>query len=327
MSVFESWSRARRKRAMLRRLRELDRLDRKHGLGAYPDRGFVPTDPRRPAPYQDGELAPTGDGGGGRRRAGRQSGRRRGSSLVAAIAALSVTLGVVAWSPDAATSEVRSLIGLGPEPLGRPPFLADTNGPYSFMKTQPGREDQPVTWSPCRKIRVAINPDGAPSNYEDLVHTAADHITNQSGLQFEFVGETDARPDDDGTAGGSGGGKRDAEDWPPVLVAWANADEVPRLAGDVAGLGGATSIRVRPNFEQYVTGSVVLDRATYDNLGRGYFGSREAQAIIDHEFGHLVGLNHVRDRGELMAAENTGRSEWGPGDKKGLALLGSGKCR
>ncbi|WP_154402731.1 hypothetical protein [Nocardioides speluncae] len=323
MSVFESWResrmRARRERAMLKRLRELDRLDRKHGLGAYPQRGYLPDDARRPAPYQDGEPVPGSRGGRGR--------RRGGGSLVAAILALTVTLGVVAWSPDAATSEVRSLIGLGPEPLGRPPFLEDTNGPYAFMKTQPGRDDQPVTWSPCRKIRVAINPDGAPNNYEDLVRTAADHITDQSGLQFDFVGETDERPDDDGTAGGSGDGGRDPEDWPPVLVAWATADEVPRLGGDVAGLGGATSIRIRPNFEQYVTGSVVLDRATYDNLGRGYFGSREAQAIIDHEFGHLVGLNHVSDRGELMAAENTGRSGWGPGDKKGLALLGSGKCR
>lgn len=315
MSVFESWSRARRKRVMLRRLRELDRLDRKHGLGAYPDRGFVPTDPRRPAPYQSGEPSPSGRG------------RRRGAgSLVAAIAALAVTLGVVAWSPDGATSEVRSLIGIGPEPLGRPPFLADTNGPYSFMNTQPGDRDQPVTWSPCRKIRIAINPDGAPSNYEELVRTAAAHVTDQSGLQFEFVGETDARPDDDGTAGRADKRSRDDKDWPPVLVAWADADEVPRLAGDVAGLGGATSIRVRPNFEQYVTGGVVLDRATYDDLGRGYSGTREGQAIIDHEFGHLVGLNHVRDRGELMAAENTGRSGWGPGDKQGLAKLGSGKC-
>ena len=50
------------------------------------------------------------------------------------------------------------------------------------------------------------------------------------------------------------------------------------------------------------------------------------QAIVDHEFGHLVGLDHVTDPGELMAEVNLGRTSYGPGDLEGLARLGAIPC-
>ena len=50
------------------------------------------------------------------------------------------------------------------------------------------------------------------------------------------------------------------------------------------------------------------------------------QAIVDHEFGHLVGLDHVDDPGELMAEVNIGRTSYGPGDLEGLARLGAIPC-
>jgi hypothetical protein len=39
-----------------------------------------------------------------------------------------------------------------------------------------------------------------------------------------------------------------------------------------------------------------------------------------------VGLDHVEDPGELMYADNVGRVTLGPGDRRGLAALGSGQC-
>ncbi|WP_302053554.1 hypothetical protein [Nocardioides panacis] len=40
----------------------------------------------------------------------------------------------------------------------------------------------------------------------------------------------------------------------------------------------------------------------------------------------MTPLDHVDDAGELMDAENTGRTGWGPGDLTGLAVLGAGPC-
>ena len=41
---------------------------------------------------------------------------------------------------------------------------------------------------------------------------------------------------------------------------------------------------------------------------------------------YLVGLGHVQDEGVLMHARNTGRTDFGPGDRIGLSRLGQGRC-
>jgi predicted Zn-dependent protease len=75
-----------------------------------------------------------------------------------------------------------------------------------------------------------------------------------------------------------------------------------------------------------VTGSVWLDRdAMTDLLRAGRADS--ARAVIEHEIGHVLGLNHVADRSQLMS--ESGGSVDGPadGDRRGLAVLGRGVCR
>ena len=55
-------------------------------------------------------------------------------------------------------------------------------------------------------------------------------------------------------------------------------------------------------------------------------GLEVARAIAMHELGHLVGLAHVDDERELMDAQNHGQVDFGPGDRRGLARLGRGRC-
>jgi predicted Zn-dependent protease len=45
-----------------------------------------------------------------------------------------------------------------------------------------------------------------------------------------------------------------------------------------------------------------------------------------HELGHLVGLNHVSVKTELMYPENLGQRAFGAGDREGLRQLGLGPC-
>ena len=47
---------------------------------------------------------------------------------------------------------------------------------------------------------------------------------------------------------------------------------------------------------------------------------------MDHEFGHVVGLDHVDDPAELIQY-NMGVTAYGPGDLEGMARLGSIPCR
>lgn len=49
---------------------------------------------------------------------------------------------------------------------------------------------------------------------------------------------------------------------------------------------------------------------------------------MQHELGHLVGLDHVADPTQLMYSEGgpSQASDWGNGDLAGLNQLGSGGC-
>ena len=96
-----------------------------------------------------------------------------------------------------------------------------------------------------------------------------------------------------------------------MLVGWATAGEYPLLAGDVVGLGGSTADR----HGRLVSGQVAVDVA----------GPAPGPVLL-HELGHLVGLGHVADRGQLMAAVATGRTGYGAGDLAGLAAAGAGPC-
>jgi hypothetical protein len=249
--------------------------------------------------------------------------RRGGTGTALSVMATVVVLAlVVGFGTSGVSRAVRSMLGLGDQPLSSVPLLPSGEGTFSFLSTQPGDPDAPVAYSPCEPIEVVVNPEDAPDDHRELVETAMAHVAEPSGLQFELVGETDERPSEDRPGKDPG---RYGNGWSPVLVAWADSDEVPELAGDVAGLGGSLSVS-QFGRARYVTGSVTLDETTFDRLWGQPRGRRHAQAIVDHEFGHLVGLGHVDDGGELMAADNHGRLDWGPGDLAGLSRLGRGRC-
>ena len=50
----------------------------------------------------------------------------------------------------------------------------------------------------------------------------------------------------------------------------------------------------------------------------------QATTIVQHELGHVVGLDHVDDPGQLMYRSNKGQVNLGPGDVEGLAIAGAG---
>ena len=243
--------------------------------------------------------------------------RTSGGALPGLLIAGLVVVGAIAFSPSAEFEEARGLLGLGEERRGTAPNAPRGVGSYRFSMTQPG-SDEPVGYDPCEPIRVVHNPQNAPANAQELLETAIRHTEEATGLRFELAGTSDQRNFLERYAGFT----RRSE---PVLVGWATGEEVPELAGDVAGLGGSTALELRGRME-YVTGTVVLDQEVFDDLDDDPEAQAVAQGIVDHEFGHLVGLNHVDDPRELMHQEQAGVTSYGPGDLEGLARLGSIRC-
>ncbi|WP_436700062.1 matrixin family metalloprotease [Nocardioides sp. BYT-33-1] len=244
------------------------------------------------------------------------------SGLVLLLSAV-LFVGVVAIGPGSEMAALRRIIGLDKDPLGEPADVAP-GGVHAFLEHQPGQSDVPVTWDPCREIRYEINPEQAPDDAEETVAFVQEGVAEVAaitGLRFAYEGRTDRRPEQDER--GFVTARPD-----PVLVAWATEDEVEELEGAVAGVGGATARSYDGDgWLWFVTGGVTLDADAFDRIEGERDGAAQARAILLHELGHLVGLDHVDSAAELMYADNVGQLDFGQGDLNGLAQLGKGRCR
>ncbi|MDN4171480.1 matrixin family metalloprotease [Nocardioides sp. SOB77] len=243
--------------------------------------------------------------------------RRHGPVLPGILVALALAGLVLLRDPGASGDRLRELLGTQ-ERRAEAVALPAGTGEYAFAATQPGSEE-PVSWNPCHDIEYVVNPAGAPSHWPRLVERSIATVSEATGFRFAYGGETDDRNFTDriGALGRSA----------PVLIGWADAEEVDDLAGDVAGVGGAAYLET-PGRWSYSTGMVVLDTDVFVELPDGSDPrALDLQAaILDHELGHVVGLGHVHSREELMYADNVGRTSFGAGDRRGLALLGAVPC-
>lgn len=207
------------------------------------------------------------------------------------------------------------------EPLGTPPPVAPSD--RYRLHDSPDPEQEMVAYDPCRPVHYVVRPDNAPAGGQLLVEQAVAEVSAATGLQFVLDGPTDEAPAPDrDTYHPDRYGKR----WAPVLVTWSGPEEAPELAGDVAGLGGSSYARVPDGPFVHVAGQVTLDAPDLLAMLERPGGPDQVRAVIMHELGHVVGLAHVDDPGQLMHVQNTGVTGFAEGDRAGLARLGAGPC-
>ena len=193
-------------------------------------------------------------------------------------------------------------------------------GDFAFLQTQPD-SDAPVTYDPCQPIHVVVNDRRIVDGGDDLLDEAIERVSAASGLRFVVDGRSRGSDPDSGSLR-----ERDGA-WKPVQVSWSDPAESSGLAGNVIGYAGSTPLDL-DGHRWYVTGSVVLDGPQMKDLLKRRDGRAEARATIMHELGHLVGLDHVDEPGQLMQPQGRPRlTTWGEGDLSGLARLGNGRCR
>ena len=114
--------------------------------------------------------------------------------------------------------------------------------------------------------------------------------------------------------------ERYGDRWAPVLIAWADPDDsdIPFERDDHVAAGVAVPRHPADAFEDvYVSGWVALNADDPNPPGFDLPGSSRGPSIL-HELGHLMGLGHVRTRGELMHPAGGGIVDLGPGDLEGL---------
>ncbi|WP_246080607.1 peptidase [Modestobacter altitudinis] len=276
-----------------------------------PWRSWAPVEPRRPARRR---RTWTGIGG---------------ATLVVAIVGLGLVgshFGLLPGAAVAGASAAPNMPSPGgdssDDPLGTPLTPPAGGGSYAFVQHQDDGVT-PVAYDPCRPVHYVVRPDNAPVGGDQVIRDAVSRISSVTGLQFVDDGVTDEDPT----------GQRDAHQpdrygdrWAPVLLSWETVTEQPDFAADVAGLGGSQALSVGGP-AVFVTGTVELDAAYFADLMTWADGAPIARAIVLHELGHVVGLDHVNDPWQLMNARGSADVvDFGGGDLAGLAQLGAGSC-
>ncbi|WP_445155159.1 matrixin family metalloprotease [Arthrobacter sp. Hor0625] len=208
------------------------------------------------------------------------------------------------------------------QPLGQPAAPPSASASYKFLATN--ADGTPVGYSPCRPLHYVVNTALAPAGAGQLVENAIRTVSEATGIKFVDDGATTENPSPSRAPYQK---ERYGERWAPLLIAWTTPEQAPQLKGAVIGTGGSTHFSFGDGPKSFVTGSLELDAPQItDELRRGD-GSAYATAVILHELGHVMGLEHVDDPTQLMYPEIGAPDGLAAGDLTGLHELGRAPCR
>lgn len=208
------------------------------------------------------------------------------------------------------------------EPLGTPeapPYASDS---YQFLATND--DGTPVGYSPCRPLHYVVNADLVPAGAQDLIPEAIDTISQATGIRFIYDGATAEQP-----SAQRAPYQPDSygDRWAPLLVSWTTPEVAPQLKGKVIGTGGSTHFSYDDGPKTFVTGSLELDSPQIAEELEQPDGRLYATAVILHELGHVMGLEHVDDHRQLMYPEIGTPEGLAAGDLNGLYELAGALCR
>ena len=327
---------SRRKRAMHRKLRALDRADAMSAKGW--DLQPVHQGPR------DWSSSRGTDVGRDRPPRLQSESHRRPLVIVLVLALIGAGFSWAYWGThpaarrSATVPSLRDLqsaqtptsppagVGAAAHPIGHPPVPPAGVGGFAFEHTQTASTVDPVAWDPCRPIHYVVS-GTAPSGAGPFVSSAITEMSGATGLKFIYDGTTSERPSS--SVRSSYQPTRYGQRWAPLLIAWTTPAQQADLAGGIIGLGGGQAWTAPDGRGVYVTGAVALD-APQIAQSLAHDGPAVAgvmRAVVLHELGHALGLAHVSDPTQVMYPEAQLKvTDLGAGDRRGLAALGSGHC-
>ena len=229
--------------------------------------------------------------------------RRRGGAV--AVLAIVIAIGLI-----------MTVGGLGGvvDQAARPKGSSDD---YRFLAFANG---EPVRWNPCQPIHYVVNLSEAPGGSLGDVQEAIRRVSADTGIRFAFDGSTQEIPQQGWS---SFRPQVYGARWAPVVIAWAyqSQTDIPFEQGDSHYAAVARPLAPPDGTPQFVSGWVVVNAA--DDYPPGWDSPSEQGPTILHELGHVMGLDHVTSKYELMEPSGGYMTDFGPGDLAGLERLGA----
>jgi hypothetical protein len=208
------------------------------------------------------------------------------------------------------------------------------NGQFRFLSYD--SEGNPTGFhSPCEPIRYEVNPANEPEGAREVLEAAIQSMRYYTGLQFEFVGDTDELIQHNEPIPVVNPPSTLLINYYPTEV----MEDLPKHEDyehveNVAGWGGPRSYQdLIPGKQQYrALGGVMALDADFiaEDVSQGLWGEprgRTTFALMIHELAHVVGLDHVDSKSEIMHFDAIeGVWEFQGGDQEGLSIAGQGAC-
>lgn len=160
-------------------------------------------------------------------------------------------------------------------------------------------------------VHYSVNAAKAPAGGEADLQEAIRRVGSATGINFVYDGATSAVPNS-------------GDNSSATVFAWAAPGESNMLGSGAAGVGGASGVS-SGGYIRLTKGFVVIDATR--TVAAGFGGGITQGALLMHELGHVVGLDHSGDQAQIMYPTVTNRTpaDWGAGDRNGLTQLGAAK--
>ncbi|MGH8888491.1 MAG: cell wall-binding repeat-containing protein [Acidothermaceae bacterium] len=232
-------------------------------------------------------------------------------------------LGATNAVSDQTLNSVLTAAGLQTVPVAAPPSTPPVStgaGDYvlSYSGAVGAAGTQVIRWNPCRAIGWRLNAPGIDAALTQTINTEFAALGRATGMTFRYDGTTSFIPQQSTVSS-------EPDDLVVTIAARSASDFLADNPGAV-GYGGWEASTLPDGNWQITKGYVVMDQATVTELPEGIAAGETTGALLLHELGHAVGLQHAAKATEIMypALNPQTPSTYSADDLMGLTKVGHG---